>query len=686
MDSARKRYLKKGTESNELRYKALKREYNYDIRRAKQNYFGEQLFKAQKDSKKLWKVINSIIHGKAKSDPVESLIVNDCLISDSQQISEIFSDYYKYSAVNKIGEVKDNNDFEQFLAAKDMRKDTFSLQDVTLEEVWKVIKEISPKSSSGIDKIPARLVCKTANSLLLPLKLIINKIFKSGKFPDQLKTSKITPVLKKGLFMLQNFRPICQQSVFSKVIEKCVQKQMVQHDKIHYDQKYQFAFRNKHSTLEPILITRHEIEQHLAMNRYVLIIMIDLSIAFETVCVKKILPKKIQFYGGSENTVNFFKSFFNNRKHVVDWKGTKSKENELFGVSICQGSTLGPICFNKYLGCYDNVVNGDWVDGNEHVGACDESKKPSFCKGVYFADDINKIVASECLDELFKRGNLELAKTGTYMDANQLIINENKTQYLLFKPKGKNNIMINNSLKLKGKEIQQVDSARYLGVILDNKLNFDEHFQKVKLKLKDAVKALICTRRSLNYHAKKLLYDGFFKPHIEYCCIAFLDKWSKSKINELFTLQKQALRLIFDAKRNVHTGKLFELAKILPITKLYETECTKLVFKNKFDPSYMDQPLAVRELINFPDSNIDRLYADKNRIKIPNHYKNGHCFYNILNSWNNSDNDYKMAGNLYSLKKMIKEDITNSHPPCTIKNCHICDLDKGRCYQRYMSR
>ena len=48
--------------------------------------------------------------------------------------------------------------------------------------------------------------------------------------------------------MPQNFRPICKQSVFSKAIEKSVQKQMVQHDKIHFEQKNQFAFRNKHST------------------------------------------------------------------------------------------------------------------------------------------------------------------------------------------------------------------------------------------------------------------------------------------------------------------------------------------------------------------------------------------------------------------------------------------------------
>ena len=102
--------------------------------------------------------------------------------------------------------MKNNNDFEQFLVEKDMRKDTFSLQEVTLEDVWQVINEISPKSSSGIDQIPAKLVCKAKNSLLLPLKLIINKIFKTGKFPDQLKISKITPVFKKRFVYASKFQ------------------------------------------------------------------------------------------------------------------------------------------------------------------------------------------------------------------------------------------------------------------------------------------------------------------------------------------------------------------------------------------------------------------------------------------------------------------------------------------------
>ena len=84
-------------------------------------------------------------------------------------------------------------------------------------------------------------------------------------------------------------------------------------------------------------------------------------------------------------------------------------------------------------------------------------------------------------------------------------------------------------------------------------------------------------------------------------------------MNELSVLQKQAVRLIFNARKNVHTGPLFELAGIIPITKLYESECIKMVFKNKFDPSLDAQPIAIRELFDVPESDSDRLYNDQKK-------------------------------------------------------------------------
>ena len=135
----------------------------------------------------------------------------------------------------------------------------------------------------------------------------------------------------------------------------------------------------------------------------------------------------------------------------------------------------------------------------------------------------------------------------------------------------------------------------------------------------EGVKALRCTRKTLNFRAKMALYNGYFKSHAEYCSITYMDKLNKKQIQELYTLQKQAIRLIFNARKNVHTEKLFKLAEIVPITKLYQSECTKLVFKNKLDPSYDLQPIAIKNLLINDDQESSRLYGNNNKIKIPSH-------------------------------------------------------------------
>ena len=184
-------------------------------------------------------------------------------------------------------------------------------------------------------------------------------------------------------------------------------------------------------------------------------IFLDLSVAFDSIDVKTILPKKLEHYGADEKTVNFFRTFFNDRKHFIEWNGVKSQENDLFGVSICQGSTLGPPCFNAYTRCYKNVIE----EGDEKCGEdekCDEEcdgtvnkkdgKTNTSCKGLYFADDTLLILASDCPEDLFKRGNIELEKTRLYMNANKLLINDKKTQFLLYKPKGKRMVNIDEKL------------------------------------------------------------------------------------------------------------------------------------------------------------------------------------------------------------------------------------------------
>ena len=59
-----------------------------------------------------------------------------------------------------------------------------------------------------------------------------------------------------------------------------------------------------------ILLTRHLIEAELEKGNYVALVLIDLSLAFDTIECSKILPDKLKHYGETRNTVAFFKTFF----------------------------------------------------------------------------------------------------------------------------------------------------------------------------------------------------------------------------------------------------------------------------------------------------------------------------------------------------------------------------------------
>ena len=79
-----------------------------------------------------------------------------------------------------------------------------------------------------------------------------------------------------------------------------------------------------------------------------------------------------------------------------------------------------------------------------------------------------------------------------------------------------------------------------------------------------------------------------------------------------------------------------------------------------------------------------RAYDDESKIKIHHDYTKGNCIFNILDAWNQNDKNIRMAGNTYSLKKMLDEKQEEEVTKCEIKNCFSCKIDAGRNYESYM--
>ena len=667
----RKKFIKKPTESNENEYKVQKREYNKTLRNAKNEYYKNELKKAGKDSKKVWACINRIIGRNSKKEPSTSITHNNIEMTNNEEIANVFCEYFPSAAVEKITKSQKNleniYDFNCFLDPKDKQTNTFSLKNISKENTWKIIKSISPKKSSGFDEIPSKLLNISAAVLATPLNIIINKAFESGHFPKTLKIAKICPIDKnKGEKTPENHRPLSQLSGFSKVLEKASYEQLGKHIRDNYDDRFQLAYKRAHSTSHAIILTRHKIEQKLNKKMFVALILLDLTLAFDTVETNEILPAKLKHYGADPIATNLLKEFFTKRSHFVEWNNTKSKTMTLHNYSVVQGSCLGAPIFNIYTQELQKINNADII---------------------MFADDTNIIICSDNINDLIIKSNSVLEKINQYMTANKLLVNESKSAYILFKPKGKKAPENLEKITINETEIKRVPNARYLGIIIDEKMSFKEQFNKLNIKLKETVNALIAIRESLNYRAKIQLYHSFFESHLKYAAVTYFDKLNRTQIEILNKLQKKAIRLVFNAKMKCHTGKLIKLAEITPMNKIYKCETLKFVFKYKNELTKKEQPRALSEIFNHEIKN-KKTRQNKNKTNIPikKEYKKDQVAYSLIKTWNDSENDLKNSGNLWSLKQQLKENIKNNIMNCNTNKCYQCKIDKNRNYENYMKK
>ena len=148
---------------------------------------------------------------------------------------------------------------------------------------------------------------------------VINKSFAQGIFSDQLKIAKVIPIHKQGdVTNPNNYRPISLLPTISKVIEKIAMNRLMKHIKTHnLLTDKQHGFTAGRSTTTALISLIEKIIDEIENGNLVTSTFLDYSKVFD--CIShKMMRKKLQKIGVKGMANQWFKSYLENRRQVVE--------------------------------------------------------------------------------------------------------------------------------------------------------------------------------------------------------------------------------------------------------------------------------------------------------------------------------------------------------------------------------
>jgi len=325
-----------------------------------------------------------------------------------------------------------------------------SLSDLVVHsyEIEPILSKIKP-TAPGLDGLPSWLFNKCSVELATIVAHIFTRSLSEGIVPNQWKCSLVTPVPKVAKpCQLSDFRPISVTPILSRVLEKMIVKRWLFPSIPPAAIKDQFAFKPTGSTTCALVYFMHHVTKLLETNSYVRCLLVDFSKAFDVVD-HGILFTKLQQLNLPSPILSWLSSFLTGRTQQVK-SGHQISAPRPINRGIVQGSGVGPMLF-VVLESDLNLI--------------------SVINLIFkYADDNNLIVPQFTDVELAT----EFEQILTWAKDNCMILNLNKTKEIVFyRPSARQSL----PSSLTG--IEQVATAKLLGITFSQTLSFDEHARTI---------------------------------------------------------------------------------------------------------------------------------------------------------------------------------------------------------------
>ncbi|GFG39409.1 hypothetical protein Cfor_08358 [Coptotermes formosanus] len=309
----------------------------------------------------------------------------------------------------------------------------------------------------------------------------------------------------------------------------------------------QNGFREGRSAESAILTFLDKIFEALDTKIMTIGIFLDLSKAYDVIN-HKILLTKLEDYGFRGVVNNWLQSYLTGHKQYVEVKYKGNKDIILDNVKsdlkeihsgVPQGSILGPVLFLLFIN-----------DLTRHILDADV---------VLFVDDTNILIQAEDENVIQMKINRTMNTLYKWFYTNGLVINTEKSAAMSFHSWQDKN-PIKPQIRFNNIDITYTSEIKFLGICLMESLKWEAHIKALWSKLNQSLYMLQSLKYSTSIKLWRSMYFAHFHSYIRYGIIFWGNSGESQKV---FKLQKKAIRLMSNVRRNTSCRELFKRWNIL---------------------------------------------------------------------------------------------------------------------------
>jgi len=429
----------------------------------------------------------------------------------------------------------------------------FGLSELTVA-LCVCVSNVNKNSAPGYDKINYKIIDSLPEFVKRTLLDIYNDVMYTGSFPEEWREYLCVFISKAN----NKVRPISMSSCLLKLFEKMINERLVwwlEHNQIINGSQY--GFRMNRSSTDSLALLVTEIGKQFYKKSHLAALFLDIKGVYDNVLPEVLINKLIELK--IPNSIIFFIYNLVSERHVhfINCPGNISRPT---CKGLPQGSVLSPTLFTIYINSIDKHLIPE-------------------VKILKFADDIALYSADLQVEVSLNNLEKQVRRLSEVLSVKNLMLAPEKCKLVIF---NRVNLKTDNYyIKIANSNIKASPYTKFLGMVLDKRLNWKSHINYITKKCEIPIRILNCIRRTW-WGAAPLtmitLYNTMIRSRIEYG--GFLISPCKENLfYKLEKIQLKCMRLAMGYRTSTPINIITSESKVPLIKYRFELLCYKFLLR-----------------------------------------------------------------------------------------------------------